>query len=227
MKKILQIAGFAVLAIIVIGVIASLASPSGKDDLKKSFEQGKQDAQTTLFSKEDALEKVQGYQLTKDFPDVGVTKGATLKEYYEKRGDIPAVENEGWYAEETSEKGTYNVGYKANVGAMTNQPIWEVTADSIKAINGAAITITPELGPQEEKKEVGTVQEKQIYEYSNNLYKKYEQAAFALNDTDPDESMETKAKRLEDAEKRALRETAQKFNITEEEVADIVSRLQP
>jgi|SRR3989344_845628 len=227
MKKILKIAGLVMLVGIVIGVIVSLASPSGQNDLKQSFGQGKQDAQTVLFSKEEALKKVQEYQLTRDFPDVGVKKGATLKEYYEKRGDIPAVENEGWYSEETSEQGKYTVGYKTSVGAMTNLPIWEVTANSIKTLNGAAITLTPELGPQEEKNQSGNALESQIYEYSTSLYKKYEQQAFDLNDANPDEGMDIKAERLQEAEKRALRETAQKFNISEDKVADIVSRLQP
>lgn len=227
MKKILKIAGLVLLVVIVIGVIAALASPGGQNDLKQSFEQGKQDAQTALFGKEEALKKVQEYQLTKDYPEVGIKKGETLKEYYEKRGDIPAVENEGWYAEETSEQGKYTVGYKTTVGAITNLPVWEVTANNIKAVNGAAIALTPELGPQEEKKQSGNALESQIYEYSNSLYKKYEQEAFDLNDANPDESMEIKAKRLEEAEKRALRETAQKFGISEDKVADIVSRLQP
>lgn len=67
--------------------------------------------------------------------------------------------------------------------------------------------------------------DKEIYIYSKTIYRKYEQEAFDLNDANTNDSPEVKSNRLEDAEQRALRETAQKFNISEQEVADIISRL--
>lgn len=123
------------------------------------------------------------------------------------------MKNEDWFAETSNESGKYIVGYKAIVGNLENLPRWEVTNSTIKALNGAAITLTPELGPQEDR-QTGSDFEKEVYEYSTSLYKKYEQVA---GDS---------AEKLKEAEERSIKETAQKFNITEEEVVRIISKLQ-
>lgn len=70
----------------------------------------------------------------------------------------------------------------------------------------AAITITPELQKKIEDND--------------------EKEAFALNDLDPNQSYAIKAERLQEAEEKATKETAEKFEITEEEVVTIVSKLQ-
>jgi hypothetical protein len=165
------------------------------------------------FTKEEALKKVQNYQLQKDFSDIGLSKGATILDYYNARGKIPAIKNEGWYAEEKGQNGTYIVGFKATIEAMQNAPQWEVTETSIKAVNGAATTITPELGVQEQKKQ-GSDFEKEVYEYSTNLYKQLEAQAGDSVD------------KQREAEDRSINETAQHFGISKEKVIEIIYKLQ-
>lgn len=164
------------------------------------------------FTKDEALQKVQSYQLQKDFPDVGISKGATVLDYYNARGEIPAIKNEGWYTEETGQKDTYIIGFKATIGAMQNLPKWEVTKTSIKSLNAAASTITPELGVQAEKKQ-GSDFEKEVYEYSVNLYKQLEAQANSVD-------------KQREAEEKSVSETAQHFGISEEKVIEIISKLQ-
>lgn len=177
------------------------------------------------FTKDDALKKVQQYKLQVEIPDSII--GDTIIDYYNRRGEIPAIQNEGWYVDETNEKEKYIVGYVVKIGVMENLPRWEVTADSIIALNGAAIRLTPELQlVKESNKELGTATENQIFDYAKNLYRKYEQEAFDLNDANPEESFEIKGQRLIDAEERSTRETAQYFKISEEEVVKIILKLQ-
>jgi hypothetical protein len=105
--------------------------------------------------------------------------------------------------------------------------IGAATSQDEKKINNTANTPTLELQKQEQNNyDSGTDFEKQVFDYSKALYRKYEQEAFDLNDASPDEGYDIKAERLEKAEERAIAETAQKFGISENEVIDIVSKLQ-
>ena len=237
MKKILLwtggIIGGGFLVIFLISLYVAITTwderpTKAQESFNKGVEQAKNvvEGSKQVFTQQDAIKKVQEYRLSKAFPDVGVQKGDTILTYYEKRGKIPAVKNEGWSTEDKGNN-TYVVGYKVTVGGMTNLPKWEVTESSIKALNGAAITLTPELQVKEAVKEIkASTNEKEIYEFSTALYKKYEQEAFAKNDTNPNENPSIQAQRLQAAEERALKETAQKYGISEKEVAAIISKLQ-
>lgn len=125
---------------------SSQQSQEMKDAFNKGQNKGREIINTASFSKDDAKKKIQEYKITVDLPDA--TKGVTILEYYDKRGKIPAIENVGWFVEKTNEEGKYTVGYQQKTGELITEPRWEVTKDSIRAINGKAITITPELGPQ-------------------------------------------------------------------------------
>jgi len=147
MKKIIKwlVIGFVVLAII--GALGSKGDSSNKQqEVKDAFNQGQQQARETIdsssFTKEQALKTIQEYQI-KD----GSNIGDTIVVYYDTRGKIPAIKNLGWFVKETDEMGKYIVGYEQDIEGLPQEPRWEVTKDSIKALNGKAITITPELGP--------------------------------------------------------------------------------
>lgn len=170
------------------------------------------------FTKDEAIAQIQKYKVTVDLEAPKTSKGTTILEYYEKRGQIPAITNNGWYAEEI-EKGKYEVGYKQKVESLDSNPRWEVSKDGIKALNGVAITITPEFELKREEKEIqGTELEKQIYQTFNDLYMKYDEQLFAENLTPTGDQ-------LTEIEERALLETANKFGITKEEVGGIFIRL--
>lgn len=118
---------------------ASYTSDEAKDKVREVLN-------NATFSEEEAKNKIQEYIILVDLPDV--TKGTSIGAYYDERGKIPAITNLGWFSEETNESEKYTVGYKQQVGELISSPRWEVTETSIRAINGAAIKITPELGPQ-------------------------------------------------------------------------------
>lgn len=165
------------------------------------------------FTESDALKKIKGYELKENIESLGEpTVGMYLSVYLEKvvlKGmKIDATAKGGnWSAEDDNNDGIYTVSYKFRSSGVDSIYTWEVSKDSIKAINGKAITVTPELGPQE-KEVFGTNNEKEVYEYSTSLYKKYESTLGSY-----------------EAETKATAETAKKFGITEEDVEDIVSRL--
>lgn len=119
-----------------------------KDAFNKGQDKGREVINSVSFSEDDAKKKIQEYRITVDLPDA--TKGTSIVEYYVKRGEIPAVENVGWFVEKTDEADKYIVGYSQKVNGLPQEPRWEVTRDSVKALNGKAITITPEFGPQPE-----------------------------------------------------------------------------
>ena len=151
MKKILNIAGVVILALIVIGIFTSGSKNKSSSEIKDAFNKGQEKATETIqknlgFSKEDALKKVQDYKITTDLKSPDISKGTTLLEVYEIKGKVPAVENQGWFSEETNDEGKYIIGYRQMVsGNLLQEPRWEVTEDVIKALNGKAISITPEL----------------------------------------------------------------------------------
>lgn len=120
-----------------------------KDAFNKGQDKGREVLNNASFSEDDAKQKIQEYKITVDLPDA--TKGMTIVEYYVKRGEISAIQNGGWFVEKTDEPGKYIVGYGQKVDGLPQEPRWEVTRDSVKALNGKAITITPEFGPQPDK----------------------------------------------------------------------------
>ncbi len=199
---------------IIIFIIVMIIIGSNSEESKKSFEQGKQDAKTSIskFSKDDALLALKGYKLKNNVESlnkstIGMYLATCMEEIVLQNMKIDNTTSTGnWNVDDvTNDK--YTISYKFTSSGTDRVYTWEVSQDSIKAINGKAITITPEFGPQE-KEVSGTDNEKEIYEYSTNLYKKYESTLVSY-----------------DAETKATSETAKKFGITEEEVEDIVSRL--
>ncbi len=218
MKKLFKILGIALAIILLIGIIGSAGEPSENKTQEKAEEVSQEIEEKEEFTKEDALKKIQEYKITVDLKSPDIPKGTTILEAYEIKGRVPAVENFGWFAEDTDEKGKYIVGYRQTVSEnLPQEPRWEVTKDTIKALNGKAITITPEFGPQ--LKEVqGNELEKQVYETVSGLFKKYTDEVFSKNN-------EPTSEQLDEAEKRAVEETAAKYKITEEEVKEIFSRL--
>ena len=172
-----------------------------------------QNTKVAKFSKDEALSKLKGYELKNDVESlnkstIGMYLATCMEELVLQGMKADATTTTGkWSTEDDNNDGVYTINYQFRSLGLDRVYTWEVEKDSIKAINGKAITITPEFGPQE-KEVSGSDREKQIYEYSTNLYKKYEITMDSY-----------------EAETRATSETAKKFNITEEEVENIVSRL--
>ncbi len=216
MKKLLKILGIALAVFFVIGIIGSIGEHPGDKTQEKAGETQQTAEQKEEFTKEDALKKIQEYKITVDLPDIPI--GTSILEAYEIGGKIPAIKNLGWFTEETGEEGKYIVGYKQIISDyLPQEPRWEVTKDTIKALNGKAGTITPEFGPKE-KEAQGTEFEKEVYEACKELFKKYTDEVFEKYETPTSEQ-------LDEAEEKALRETVEKFGITPEEVGEIYLRL--
>lgn len=219
MKKILKIIGVIFATLIVIGLLAGGGNDKSSS-VEEAFKGGEEKAREVIkekFTEEDALKKIQDYQITTDLKSPDIPAGTTILEVYEIKGEIPAVENLGWFTEEI-EEGKHIVGYKQMISEnLPQEPRWEVTKDSIKALNGKAITITPEFGPKEKETE-GNEFEKEVYETCKGLFKKYTDEVFEKYELPT-------AEQLDEAERRALEETAEKFGITPEEVEEVYTRL--
>ncbi len=208
-------------------LLLTTISNIGNKDAKEAFEKGKQYKEEQVanqastpksikkaesLTKSDAISMLKNYEIKNDLKTIDKsTKGMAVSVYLENlvlkgmKAD-PTTKTGSWSASLNSD-GIYNVDYSFRTLGLDQIFTWEVSKDSIKAINGKAITITPELGPQE-KEVSGTDREKEIYEYSMSLYKKYESVSDSY-----------------EAETKSTKETATKFGITEEEVESIVSRL--
>jgi len=128
---------------------SSQQSQEMKDAFNKGQDKGREIINKTSFSEDEAKKKIQEYKILVDLPDS--QKGSSIVEYYVNRGKIPAIENIGWFVDKTNDEGKYIVSYKQKTGELITEPRWEVTKDSIRAINGKALTITPELGQQPDK----------------------------------------------------------------------------
>lgn len=156
MRKILKVAGIALAVLIVIGLLTGRGGDKNSS-VKEAFKEGQEKGEEVVeqiadekFTKEDALKKIQDCKITVDLKSPNIPKGTTIFEVYEIKGEVPAIKNLGWFSEETDEEGKYIVGYKQTVSDdLLQEPRWEVTENSIKALNGKAIAITPEFGPKE------------------------------------------------------------------------------
>lgn len=138
--------------LVLLSTVALAGCNQQSQEIKDAFNKGQdkgREVLNTSFSEDDAKKKIQEYKITVDLPDA--SKGTSIIEYYVKRGEIPAVENDGWFVEKTDEPGKYIVGYSQKMDGLPQEPRWEATKDTIKALNGKAITITPEFGPQPNK----------------------------------------------------------------------------
>ncbi len=100
------------------------------------------------FSQEKALEKLQSYKITKPLHSPEIEAGKTIADVYLIKGEIPAVKNMGWFSDKTENEGVFVVGYRQSISGSLQEPRWEVGETYIKALNGKAITITPEFGPE-------------------------------------------------------------------------------
>lgn len=207
MKKTLKWIGVGIVALIVIGLIGSSGDKNGS--VKDAFNSGQKSAEQNLFTKDQALKKVQDYKLQVELKSPTIPKGTTILGAYEIRGKVPAIKNLGWNVSENG-SGIYTVSFKEQVGDLTTEAKWEVTKDSIKALNGTALTYTPELG--EKPKEVqGNDFEKQVYTTLSELLKKYPNTSVEQQDA---------------SEIRAVSETAIKYNITTDKVREIFTKLE-
>lgn len=203
MKKIILI----IVIMLLIGLGAVLSKDENKQALvNKNVEQTKTTPQPELFTKEKALKRIQNYEIQTDLKSPTIAKGTTLLNAYETRGKIPAIKNLGWNVADIG-PGKFIVSFKQEINTIINEPKWEVDKDNIKAINGEALNYTPELGASQ-KDTGGTEFEKQVYDTFSSLYKEY-------SDTEE----------LEQAEQKALSETATKYQITIEQVREIFTRL--
>lgn len=167
MKKVLKIAGGIFLFIIVLSVIIG---PSNEPSQEKEVETDKakqeevaekqemvieeveneEEAETQtnqdVFTKEDALQRIQSHKTTKELHTPTIAVGTTIKEVYETRGKTDFIENLGWVTEETDTSEVYEIGYNELVNErLDSNPRWEVSKDEIKTLNGIASGITPEF----------------------------------------------------------------------------------
>jgi len=166
-KKVLKIAGGIFLFIIVLSVIIG---PSNEPSEEKGVETNEAEQEEAaekqetvieeveyeeesetqinqeMFTKEDALQRIQSHKITKELHTPTIAVGTTIKEVYEIRGKTDFIENLGWVTEETDTSGGYVIGYNELVGGrLDSNPRWEVSKDEIKALNGIASGITPEF----------------------------------------------------------------------------------
>jgi hypothetical protein len=207
-------------------------------DSDESIEAGKDQVRQMVedeFGEEQALQKIKDYQMDNNdlLSQYDLQEGSTIEEYYEARGSVPVIENMGWVTEEGDEAGAYRVGFNAKLNNMENMPRWILTSDSIRTVNGAANTITPELelkpaednsnDTQEEPVEDNTTtqNQKEIYAFTKKIYRKYEQEVFDKMDADPEGDYSEEAVQ---ADERALQETMEKYGISIEELIDIISK---
>lgn len=202
MKKLLKIG----LIILVVVLVISSIKDNGKQNTSNQ--------ENKSFSEKEAITSIQGYEIKENIeflgePTVGMYISVYLEKLVLKGMKIDPTTTTGrWSAKDENNDGIYTVNYEFRTSGLDQIFTWEVGKDSIKAINGKAINITPELGPQE-KEVMGTDQEKEIYNYSMNLYQKYESTLGSY-----------------EAETKAMSETAVKFSITEKEVENIIIKLQ-
>jgi hypothetical protein len=148
----MKIKKIAIVCLVLLSTVVLAGCSQQSQDIKDAFNKGQdkgREVLNTSFSEDEAKKKIQEYKITVDLSDS--SKGTTIIEYYVNRGEIPAIENIGWFAEKTDEDGKYIVGYGQKVDGLLQEPRWEVTRDTVKALNGKAITITPEFGPQPDK----------------------------------------------------------------------------
>jgi len=174
------------------------------------------------FTEVDAQNKVWEYRLTQDWTgSPNVPKGKTVFEFYLIRGKEKGITNLGWFVEEASGEGKYIVRFEEAVGFGDSQllysPRWEVTNDSIIALNGKARSITPDLIPEEKAVDLTGASEldQKIYFYFKELLAQYSDEVFIKYDEDPPRS------KLDEAEERALRDTGDYFGITPQEAKEI------
>lgn len=194
-----------IIVVVILALMSLGAFLTSKED-KETAPTATQTPQPELFTKDKALKRMQGYKIQIDLQSPFVPKGSTLLEVYETRGKVPAIKNLGWNTEKV-ENGKYIVSFKQDMSLGVNEPKWEVDENIIKAINGEALNYTPELGGSQ-KDTGGTEFEKQVYETFSSLYKKYSETGD-----------------LEQDEAKALSETANKYQITIEQVREIFTRL--
>jgi len=192
-----------------------------ESDSDKSFSESI--LEEDLFSEQDAQQKIKNHKLSEDWVGLpNVPAGVTIFEFYVIRGESKGITNKGWFTEEVEKDKKYIVGFKESIGFGATQllstPRWEVTKESIVALNGKAISITPEFGPKETEVQ-GSVSDKEFHEYLGNLFTKYEDEAF-------DNNYLPSAEILDEAEDRAIKETAEKFNMTEDEVEALWIKLE-
>lgn len=222
MKKIFKWGAIIIVALIVLSIIGGSGDKDKNSTMQEAFDEGFSNAEQKIeqmdqLTKEQAMSVIQNYKITVDLEAPETPKGTTILEYYENRGKIPAITNIGWYVEEI-EPGKYQVSYKQKIENLESNPRWEVSKDEIKALNGSAITITPEFGPQQKQMQ-GTDLEIQVHKSFSDLYKKYEKELFEQYELPT-------GGQIDEIEKRALTETASQFEITNEKVAEIFSRLE-
>ncbi|MFA6945346.1 MAG: hypothetical protein WC220_05535 [Pedobacter sp.] len=206
MKKSLKWIGIGIAILFVIGLIGTSGNKS--NSIKDAFNQGKEDAKQDLFTKDIASKKIQDYELQVELKSPTIPKGTTILEAYEIRGKVPAIKNLGWNVTENIQ-GVYTVSFKEQIGDLVTEATWEVTKDTIKALNGTALVYTPELGEQPNEVQ-GSDLEKQIYSTLLELLEKY-----------PNTSVEEQ----DASEIRAVSETATKYKITTDKVRDIFTKL--
>lgn len=216
MKKFVKMVLITFAAIIVIGLIASSGNKS--NSINNAFNEGKRAAEQNMFTKDQALKKVQDYKLQIELKSPTISVGTTIFNAYEIRGKVLAIKNLGWNVNENG-SGIYIVSFKEYVGdTITVEPRWEVGKDYIKALNGAALTYTPELGGK--LKEVqGSDFEQQVYNTLSELIKKYTDEVFSKYSNPSPEQLDT-------AEARAVSETATKYKITTDKVREIFAKLE-
>ncbi|NCN83134.1 MAG: hypothetical protein COU65_04745 [Candidatus Pacebacteria bacterium CG10_big_fil_rev_8_21_14_0_10_42_12] len=149
-KKLLK--GFLILVAVTLVVDLFIVGLVDKDFFDAQTETSKtepaKEELAPIFNEEDALKKLQTYRITTQLHSPEIESGKTLEEVYQIKGSIPVTNNLGWYSEKTEKEGVYLVGYRQTISGSLQEPRWKVSEAQIRALNGKAITITPELGPE-------------------------------------------------------------------------------
>ncbi len=119
-----------------------------KDFFKSEVAEISKEGVSAVFTNEEALEKIKNYKITQQLHSPEIEAGRSIEEAYEIKGDVPAIKNIEWFTEDTDQSEVFVVGYRQTISGSLQEPRWEVSKDKIRALNGKAVTITPEFGPE-------------------------------------------------------------------------------
>jgi hypothetical protein len=156
-----------------------------KEKIKEKVDEKDKEPEKDVFSKEDALKILKSYKLKEPMETPHIPEGKTILEVYEIRGSAPAITNLGWFAEKEKEKEGFIVGYKEAVGNnnLPSNPRWQITEKRIKALNGIALGITPELKEWKKIEGDSDFSEKAIQKQDSNDQETVEELREILKET--------------------------------------------
>lgn len=197
-------------------ISSQTSSPSNNPAFDKAVEEGfkgniksEPTEEIAGLSEEEAgyIVIVQDYKLKKPVSSPYLPAGTSLKEVFEERDKIPAIEAVGWDASGNI------VTYKENVSEFEKIAKWRVEGGRLYAINGTALSYTPEL--EDKPKVKASASEIEVHDYLEKKFLELEES-YEGTDQVPSEAEELKV----------ADQAAKKFNLTRQQVLDIWDKIE-